>query len=289
MGDHGFPDPRGFPGPDKNIKGLHDLPKRVSTVEANAYYWRRPAGARVHTSAGTVTWTAVRDANDNETGMRFFAIESEHSPVFDFRNVARLNVFGALGVQLKLPVKGEKYTPWQGTLDHDLTDLPRTAAEWVEGPVFAYVIDFLENNQPVFRVYFQDSEARGPLGTVPFLDLGDNKGVDLAILCVGGARHIPSAPADIVQGTKAHYYVLGHWDDLFVPQPASLPIGGFSRKPRYREFPTANTKGFVDALHEELRKEGLTASFCVPCPSSTLYFTDSAARVGKQTEYCQAP
>jgi hypothetical protein len=286
MGDHGFPDPRGYPGPDAHMAGLHDVPGRVSTVDADAYYWPRPAGERVPTNVGTVTWTAVTDADDKRTGMRFVPIESEHSPVFDIRDAAKLNIFGLFALQLKVPVKGEKYTPWRGTLDDDLTDLPRTAAEWVEGPVFAYVIDFMpQGNQPVFRVYFQDSEARYPLGSVP--DLGDGNKVNLAILCVGGARHVRGAPLSIVRNTQARYYVLGHWDDLFVPQRAPLPIGGASRSPHYREFPTADTAGFLDALRGELQGKG--QSFCVPCPGSTLYFTNDATRVGPSTEYCQAP
>ncbi|HXB54093.1 MAG TPA: hypothetical protein VN461_04870 [Vicinamibacteria bacterium] len=276
MGDRGVS--------SSGAKSLYDTPDRVQVVDPVAYRWT-PA------PQGSVQWTAVKNASGQRTNMRFLAIESEHSPVFNPRVLSQVKLFGLIPLRLPAPVKGEKYTPWRGTLDHDLTELPETAAEWVMGPVFAYLIDFLgSDSKPVFRVYFQDSQARNPRGSIP-RGLIDGKSVDVAILCVGGARYVRGAPQAIMENTRASYFLLGHWDDLFVPQAAPLPGTSCPVPAHYREFPTEDTGGFLGVVKGELahlKESGVKSGFCVPYPCARLFFNDSGQRLGAGREYCQS-
>jgi L-ascorbate metabolism protein UlaG (beta-lactamase superfamily) len=246
----------------------------LDDAQSPAYYsWYQPG-------PGPVPWQGVQDALGQPVPMRFLALESEHSPILDLHQALKM-----------FPVKGETWIPWHGTVDRKLTELPRTAAGWPSGRVFAYLIDFLDaSGKPAFRVYFQDSAARKPLGSVPAL--GDGKRVDLAILCVGGARYVSGNPEEIMRNTQARYFILGHWDDFVVPRPTPLPRGSQLGSIDYREMPTVDTQGFVDRVKRELgswRKAGTpTSGFCVPCPGSTLYFTASGDRLGSPSDHCQA-
>jgi hypothetical protein len=245
----------------------------LDEAETTAYY--SPYQSDPH----AIPWQGVTDASGQAVPMRFLAIESEHSPILDLQQAIKL-----------FPVKGETWIPWHGTVDRSLAELPTTAAGWPSGRVFAYLVDFLDaTGKPAFRVYFQDSAARTPLGSVP--DLADGKRLDLAILCVGGARYVPGNPEEIMRNTRARYFILGHWDDFFVPRPTPLPRGSQAGSVDYREMPTVDTHGFVKRVKRELgrwRKPGEQASgFCVPCPGSALYFTAAGDRIGARSEYCQ--
>lgn len=119
---------------------------------------------------------------------------------------------------------------WAGCEAQDRTTLPRTAAEWKMGDTLAYLIDFLEDGVPVFRVYYQDSPGAGTYAFVP-ADLLDARPVDLAILCAGAFDQVDDNPRGILENLrKPPHILLGHWDDFFVPQDqglASLPGSSF--------------------------------------------------------------
>lgn len=142
------------------------------------------------------------------SAVRLYALCSKHSPQF-----ARIKPL------------------WGGCEDKDRTTLPRRAAEWKMGDTLAYLIDFLEDGEPVFRVYYQDSPGAGSYAFVPD-ELLDARPVDLAILCAGAFDQVDDNPQRILQNLrKPPHILLGHWDDFFVPQDrglASLPGTSFA-------------------------------------------------------------
>jgi len=253
---------------------------RAVAVDAGAFSWAHPEQAP--------QWQAVKDAAGGATGLRFLAIESEHSPILELDKLLTFDTLFGL-VRVRPPIEGERWTPWRGNVDRPLAELPRTAAAWVAGTVYAYLIDFLDaQGQPAYRVYFQDSAARFPLAAIP--PLHDGKRVDLALLCVGGSQYVAGSPEDIMQNTRAHQFVLGHWEDFFVPRPAPLPKGGRATSVAYHELPTGHTPRFLDSVKRELglwHKQGIKSGYCLPCPGSILYFNEAGDRIGPSTAFCR--
>lgn len=128
--------------------------------------------------------------------IRFIAIESEHAPHF-------------AGFKL-LPERPYK---------KDLKHLPRTVFGWVEGQIYTYLIDFLdEQGGSVFRVHYQDAASNPPFGFVPELPADDQKRVDLAILCVASFTQVNNYPEGIIRHIQPKHIILGHWEDFFRKQ-----------------------------------------------------------------------
>ena len=122
--------------------------------------------------------------------IRFMPIKSDHAPHF-------------MGIKVM-----------SGTYQTALTELPSTAYGWKEGQTYAYVIDFLDNQQqPVYRIHYQDAASNSPDGLMPVMD--DTKAVDMAILCVAAFHQVDDYPEAILQQTQPKTIVLGHWEDFF--------------------------------------------------------------------------
>ncbi len=195
------------------------------------------------------------------SGLRFMALRSEHSYQATFR----------------IPFLKQPFPIhlWRGGETRALTQPPRSASDWPEGPVFSFVIDFLgEDSRPVFRTYYQDSGTNEPIGYPPEALLADKR-VDLAILCVGGDfERLKHHPEGILGRTQPRFVMLIHWEDFFVPQDAYLRVdrvgGG---EPAYQEngvvyeIPPASqdkTGRFLRRVRRAIGKNGVV---WVPCPT----------------------
>ncbi|SGY92605.1 Putative uncharacterized protein [Moritella viscosa] len=122
--------------------------------------------------------------------IRFMPIKSDHAPHF-------------MGIKVM-----------SGTYQEALTELPSTAYGWKEGQTYAYVIDFLDNQQqPIYRIHYQDAASNSPDGLMPVIN--DTKAVDMAILCVAAFHQVDDYPEAILQQTQPKTIVLGHWEDFF--------------------------------------------------------------------------
>ena len=143
-----------------------------------------------HSGSGDGEWIEVNQ------GVRIRALCSRHSPA---------------------PIIG---APWPGCLTA-VPQEPTRVQDWKLGDTYAFVIDFLEKGQPVFRVYYQDTATNPTYGYVP-KDLLPRKDVDLALLCAAGFDQVKDNPAGIVKNTNPRYVIYGHWENFFKPQTKPL-------------------------------------------------------------------
>lgn len=170
---------------------------------------------------------------------RVMALEADHART--------LNLFQHWGVRFA-----------EGTLDRDLTELPRRAEDWKLGEPYSYLIDVLDDDgAPVFRIYYQDAPNTAPLGFPP-ASLGGRR-VDLAILCVATARNVdPAAPDSLLKVLRPRYAIAAHWESFFRPQ--TLPI-------------YLNPASDVDAFNVSLMKSmPADGQWAMPLPRTTLRF-----------------
>jgi hypothetical protein len=188
---------------------------------------------------------------------RLLAIPSAHSDQF------RLDVLG---------LKWAVHT-WRGDIDRERAGLPRSASEWAEGPVFSYLLDFLDDKgAPVFRVYYQDSGTHAPVGFVPTVspeshEPWDGKAVDVALICGGGDfKRMVRHPEGIIANTRPRHVVVGHWEDFFVTQAA------ICTEKAVRGIPLSDTKAFLKAARKAHRAAtGRSPRVHLPCPTASVF------------------
>ena len=143
-------------------------------------------------------WIPVAGDGASGPAIRIRALCSQHSP--QFAGVGPL---------------------WRGCLREDRPSLPERADQWVLGDTLAWLVDFVQDGEPVFRLYYQDSPADPTRGYV-HPDLLEEKGVDLAILCASAFQEVGGNPEGILHNTRPRYVLLGHWNDFLRPQSEPL-------------------------------------------------------------------
>ncbi len=153
---------------------IHEERLAVRPLDADAGNWRREG--QWHRYAGGK--------------VRVMALHSEHG-----NHVGPIKLYG-----------GHQPRP----LDH----LPHFAYGWVEGQTFAFLIDFMEGDRPVFRIHVQDAASQPPLGFVPRSLLAERR-VDLAILTAGGFSQARDYPEGLLRDLEPRHVMIGHWEDFF--------------------------------------------------------------------------
>lgn len=136
------------------------------------------------------SWISLGDA------VRVMPLRSHHAPHFD------------------------GYTLYSGTADVARREEPGSAAEWLDGPSYAFLVDFLDPDGSVaFRLYYQDAVPAAPLGLAPEALIAD-RSVDAAILVPATFDQVEWFPEAFVENLRPRWVLLGHWEDFFRP-PAS--------------------------------------------------------------------
>ncbi|HSG47829.1 MAG TPA: hypothetical protein VLA43_08470, partial [Longimicrobiales bacterium] len=109
------------------------------------------------------------------------------------------------------------YTLYKGTTDRPLTEEPRWATEWLDGPSYAFLVDFLDPDGTVaFRIYYQDAVAAAPRGFAPDALVAE-RGVDVAVLVPATFDQVDWHPEAFVENLRPRWVLLGHWENFFVP------------------------------------------------------------------------
>jgi len=50
--------------------------------------------------------------------------------------------------------------------------------------------------------------------------LGDDKNIDIAILCAASFAQINNYPESVMLNTQTSHFIIGHWEDFFGNNPA---------------------------------------------------------------------
>ncbi len=167
---------------------------------------------------------------------RVMPIESEHSP----------HLFGC-----KLLPEGQYNQPQK--------KLPCHALKWKEGPMYAYLVDFLQDERVVFRIHYQDAASNPELGFIPGAVLREHP-VDLAILCLGASEQVKQYPERLLEQMKPRHIVLGHWEHFFGndcdrPPEVLMTLG----------------KARLEAFMDRVRCAAPEATLRLPVPFSRLF------------------
>lgn len=133
--------------------------------------------------------------------MRVMALRSEHAPQF-------------LGMKF-----------FGGTIDADLTELPRTAYGWKEGQTLAYLIEILgADGRAILRFHYQDSASTPPLGFPPKMDDLGPRPLVVALLCVASFDEVPHYPERLIDVLQPRHVVLAHWENFFTHKRPARPL-----------------------------------------------------------------
>jgi hypothetical protein len=181
------------------------------------------------------------------TSFRLWPIPSEHSPQF----------------KGKWPFKGlvPPFTLWRGEPLQPLTTPPSRAGQWPAGTTFAYLVDVMEAGRPIFRLYYQDSGTRAPIGHPSAAP--PERDVDLALVCVGGYFTLRDHPQKLLAATKPDFVIASHWEDFFSPRTIPVP-GAPPARETIRVLPNHSTKAFMKRVRRSLEPG---ARACLACPS----------------------
>ena len=109
-----------------------------------------------------------------------------------------------------------------------LDAVPQTVLGWESGQTLSFVIDFLRDGQPHFRVYYQSSAADAPNGMPPDGLLEDGKSIDLALLGVANHNRLQEYPVALLQALQPSRVVLLHWEVFWdtYSQQSTEPLPG---------------------------------------------------------------
>jgi hypothetical protein len=210
--------------PQAQVYGSKTMKNILAAVLPTKRLTALNAKAATHEELGQ--WQYLPQGKLKAKTIRLMAIKSGHAP--------HLCLFGRR-LCLKL---------YKGEVTQPLDRLPQTAWGWKEGQTLAYLIDFLGKNGSVdFRIHYQDAASSPPLGfPPPLVEPGDNKRVDVIILCVPGFNKVNGYPEEIIKKTQPRFVVLAHWENFFTPRkgdPADLQVvpGGTDPKAFIKRLP----------------------------------------------------
>lgn len=194
--------------------------------------------------------------------MRLWPILSEHSGQLRIK----------AGSDVDMP-----FHMWRGDIFSKPDKPPRSASDWAEGTVLAYLLDFLDDSGAiVFRIYYQDSgtdfgkgfpEEKRISGLTP-----DQRKVDVSLICLGGDfEHLDRHPEGIIGWTKPRFAILGHWEDFFMPQPEFCRRCGVTGLLPQHLALRSDTSKFLSRANAAAKAAGMRTRPILPCPTTSVF------------------
>lgn len=131
---------------------------------------------------------------------------SEHIRVLPLKSSHAPHV---LGVQfMKGESNSKKFTKY------DTTTFKSNATQWKCGEDFSFLIDFTENDKPVFRILMQGPSIKPCADIFPDIILKE-KDVDIAIMVIASNQFIKEYPSHQLSRLKPKKVILTHWENFF--------------------------------------------------------------------------
>lgn len=180
------------------------------------------------------------------TPFRLWPIPSEHAPQFKGRGLLK-DLIPAV-------------TLWRGEPLKPLASPPSRAGQWPAGTTFAYLIDVVDGAR-TFRIYYQDTATRAPIGHPP-RSLLEDKAVDLALVGMGGYITVEDHPQTLLRALDPPFVITAHWEDFFTPR--TIPVPGATPQPeKFRVLPGHSPRTFMRRVYGALEPG---ARGCLACP-----------------------
>lgn len=178
------------------------------------------------------------------------------------------------------------FGPPEGTQPTPLDQPPLTGSEWLVGRTWAYLIELLDGDSPVFRILYVDSAANLDF-VAPWPEIGAaNAPIDVHIACVPNFDLVDGYPTTLLKRYPVKHVLAGHWESFFHSRQAPLgPVIGLSDG----EMTTfvgevgntigASGKGPTNKEHCEVGKDcgPHEATWTVPIPGETFRFRTGAS------------
>ena len=175
----------------------------------------------------------------NEGSIRVMPIQTNHAP--HLKNLVSINLYRGEAKPIK------KYD----------TDTTKTfVTKWKGGCTFAYLIDFMINGKPDFRIYLLSSASSPPDGFISEETLAEHR-VNLAILGAASSGNVENYPQGILQHINPEKLLIAHWEDLFKPYQHDPP----------RLIRATNFKKLIPGINEVYPwKKNQEQQFFMPAP-----------------------
>jgi len=115
------------------------------------------------------------------------------------------------------------FGPPQGIQTTALDQPPQTGNDWIVGRPWAFVIELLDQGEPVFRIHYVDSAASPGFVAPPPADPSET---DVHIACMPNFDLVTGYPEALIGQQHVKYVLAGHWEDFFRSREKSLrPVG----------------------------------------------------------------
>jgi hypothetical protein len=135
----------------------------------------------------------------NSGSIRVMPIETHHAP--HYRKLASIYLY-----------RGEAEPIKQYKSDSSGTYVTK----WKVGSTFAYLIDFMKEGKPDFRIYLLSSASSPPDGFIHEETLKEHP-INLAILGAASFANVENYPQGIIKHIQPEKLIIAHWEDLFKP------------------------------------------------------------------------
>lgn len=141
----------------------------------------------------------------NNGSIRVMPIRTTHAP--HYKKLASISLYRGTAE----PIKQYK------------SDSAKThVTKWKSNCTFAYLIDFMSQGKPEFRIYLLSSASSPPDGFIHQETLKEHK-INLAILGAASFDNVENYPQGILAHLQPEKLILAHWEDLFKAYMHSPP------------------------------------------------------------------